>query len=125
LHFSDNNRLDQFDEIKRKQNNLGVLTAAGSFGYDLSEFFDLWRPEMETDTLPGYAAKGVYPKYDAAEASAVEQILASRDESRFYWIQPGPIGFAYRCIQPRIGICSRCHRRKLKKHDSRFSLRHQ
>lgn len=102
VHFSYNNRLDQFDEYKIKQNNLNVLTAAAGFGYDLSEFFDLWRTVTETDALPGYAAKGAFPEYDAAVANAVKHILASSDESRFYWIQAGPFEFAYRCLQEAV-----------------------
>ncbi|GAB5560032.1 MAG: hypothetical protein SynsKO_16790 [Synoicihabitans sp.] len=102
VHFSYNNRLDQFDTYKIEQNNLNVLTAAKHFGYDLSEFFDLWRTSEETNALPGYADKGVYPEYDAAVKNAVEHILASSDESRFFWIQAGPFEFAYRCLQEAV-----------------------
>lgn|GEM_PF-2169495 len=44
----------------------------------------------------------MYPEYDAAVANAVEQILASRDENRFYWIHAGPFESAYRCIQDAV-----------------------
>jgi|GEM_PF-1778151 len=37
--------------MKLEKNNQSVLIAAGRFGYDRSEFFNLWRPEMKTDTL--------------------------------------------------------------------------
>ena len=104
VHFSYNNRLDQFDPFKIEQNNLNVLTAAESFGYDLGEFFDLWRTDVETEARPGYAPKGVYPEYDAAVANAVVHILASSDQSRFYWIQAGPFEFAYRCLQEAVYV---------------------
>ncbi len=102
VHFSNNNRLDQFDPFKIEQNNLNVLTAAEGFGYDLSKFFDLWRTDAETEAPPGYAPRGVYPEYDAALANAVDHILASSDESRFFWIQAGPFEFAYRCLQEAV-----------------------
>lgn len=102
VHFSSNNRLNQFDPVKIEQNNHSVLIAAESFGYDLSKFFDLWRTDAETETLPRSAAKGVYPEYDAAMANAVAHILASNDPSRFYWIQAGPFEFAYRCLQEAV-----------------------
>ena len=102
VHFSYNNRLDQFHEVKMAENNESTLTGAKYFGFDTSVFYDLWLTKKDTKALPGHAAKGVYPEYDAAMESAVEQILASGDDSRFIWIQAGPFEFAYRALQEAV-----------------------
>ena len=102
-HFSYNNRLDKFHTVKKAENNESVLVGARYFGFDTKLFFDLWKPAIESDELPGHAAKGVYPEYDAAVENAVEQILASDADSKFFWIQAGPFEFAYRVLKEAVG----------------------
>lgn len=99
VHFSYNNRLDKFHAVKMAESNESTLAGAKYFGFETEVFYNLWLTKENTKELPGHAAKGVYPEYDAAIENAIEQILASNGNSRFIWIQAGPFEFAYRVLQ--------------------------
>lgn len=108
VHFSYNNRLDQFNTKKMRENNESTLGAATRFGLDTNLFYDLWASDTNTGKSPanalrpGHAASGVYPGYDAAFESAIQEVLASSETNRFFWIQAGPFEFAYRVLQEAV-----------------------
>ena len=106
VHFSYNNRLDRNVPFKALQNKINTLGTAERYGFDLSTFYDLWYSSDATLDLkknkPGYSASGVFPEYDAALQSAVDEIKASHADSRFFWIQAGPFEFAYRALKEAV-----------------------
>ena len=83
VQFSYNNRLDKTDPQRMRENKISTLGSAERLGYDLKKFYNLWDPD----------------EYDAAFENAVQQVLASSWESRFFWVQAGPFEFAYRVLQ--------------------------